>query len=120
MQQFLATGTDRVRRVRFPSHGQPLHTLGTWPCSATDIQQQTGAAPRSAMVAPLIVFDRVLGFIYLDSESADISFGRDGCGRTCLDGWFLYLHGRKNLLQLAKYFFRTYPGDSLLGFIHGC
>ena len=42
------------------------------------------------------------------------------CGRTCLDGRFLYLHGRKNLLQLAKHFFGTYPGDSLLGSIHGC
>jgi len=41
---------------------------------SNDIQQQTGAAPRSAVVAPLIVFDRALGFIYLDAKSKDMSF----------------------------------------------
>ena len=41
---------------------------------SNDVQDQDAAAPRSAMAAPLIAFDRVLGFIYLDTTDAHIRF----------------------------------------------
>jgi transcriptional regulator with GAF, ATPase, and Fis domain len=46
-------------------------------CSAifsNEVQDRDGASPRSAMAAPLIVFDRALGFIYLESTGRGVRF----------------------------------------------
>ena len=41
---------------------------------SNEVQDAEGAAPRSAMAAPLIAFDRALGFIYLESGSEGVRF----------------------------------------------
>ena len=41
---------------------------------SNDIKNQHDASRRSAIAAPLIVFDRVLGFIYLDAGDASVRF----------------------------------------------
>ncbi|HTC77362.1 MAG TPA: GAF domain-containing protein [Terriglobales bacterium] len=40
--------------------------------SSNGVVSQNDAAPRSAMAAPLIVFDRALGFVYLETTKSDI------------------------------------------------
>ena len=41
---------------------------------SNDVQNHRGSSRRSAIAAPLIVFDRALGFIYLDANAAEIRF----------------------------------------------
>jgi len=42
--------------------------------SSNAVASQNDAAPRSVMAAPLIVFDRALGFVYLETTKSDIRF----------------------------------------------
>src|SRR5207245_10033859 len=42
--------------------------------SSTGLVSQHDATPRSAMAAPLIVFDHALGFVYLETTKSDIRF----------------------------------------------
>src|SRR5947209_5125942 len=42
--------------------------------SSNEVVSQNDATPRSAMAAPLIVFDHALGFVYLETTKSDIRF----------------------------------------------
>src|SRR5438093_13088349 len=42
--------------------------------SSNAVASRNDTAPRSAMAAPLIVFDRTLGFVYLETTQSDIRF----------------------------------------------
>jgi transcriptional regulator with GAF, ATPase, and Fis domain len=41
---------------------------------SNEVEQPDGTAPRAAITAPLIVFDRALGFIYLERNSSAVGF----------------------------------------------
>jgi two-component system, NtrC family, response regulator HydG len=42
--------------------------------SSNEVASRNDAAPRSVMAAPLIVFDRALGFVYLETTKSEVRF----------------------------------------------